>query len=411
MARQAVEVESERDEAGGARTGAPAADAAQQGWRAAAAAALPIWVATRVAVAVAAMGGIWTLRPVTGAEVPDFLDIWEVWDAALFRKVAEFGYYAPEYADQTAVDFPGLPLLMRAVHAVVPDWTAAALIVSFVGGAAAAVALWRLAAQETGPVGGTRAVLYLVAFPYAVFLFAGYSEALFLGFAIPAWYAATRDDWRAAGLLAAASSFTRVTGLALAVALGVQYLVQRHRERRAAGLPPWALPTARDRRCLWLLAPVASAGSYVVYLWSRTGRWDAYSEAQRIGWGRDFPVSPVEAFQTSWGSAMNVGGPAGYVWAWRTEVAVVVLGVVVTAALMVGRRWGEATYVGLNVLLLALSSYYASGARAALIWFPVYTLLARLTWRRDWLHLAVLAVSAPLAIVFTVTFVQGGWLG
>lgn len=381
------------------------------GWGAAVQAALPLWLASRVAVAVAAMGGIWTLRPVTGREIPGFLDIWEVWDAALFRKVAEFGYYSQEYADQTAVDFPGLPLLMRAVHLVVGDWTAAALIVSLVGGAAAAVGLWRLAAQETGPLGGTRAVMYLVAFPYAVFLFVGYSEALFLGFAIPAWYVASRGDWRAAGLLTAGAAFTRVTGLGLAVALGVEYLVQHQRARRAAGEPTWTLRGLVDRHCLWLLAPLASAGSYVVYLWARTGRWDAYSEAQRIGWGRDFPVSPVQAFQTSFAQATNLDQAAGFVWAWRTEVTVVVLGVVLALVLVASRRFGEATFVGLNVSLLALSSYYASGARAALIWFPLYTLLARLTWQRDWLHLAVLAVTAPLAIVFTVTFVQGGWLG
>jgi len=381
------------------------------GWKDAVTAALPLWLATRVAVGVAAMGGIWTLRPVAGREIPGFLDIWEVWDAALFRKVAEFGYYSPEYTDQTAVDFPGMPLLMRAVHLVVPSWTAAALIVTLVGGAAAAVGLWRLAAQDTGPVGGTRAVMYLVAFPYAVFLFVGYSEALFLGFAIPAWYFATRGDWRAAGLLTAGAAFTRVTGLGLAVALGVEYLVQHQRARRAAGESTWSLRGLVDRHCLWLLAPVASAGSYMAYLWSRTGRWDAYSEAQRIGWARDFPVSPVQAFQTSFAQATNLDQPAGYVWAWRTEVAVVVLGVVLALVLMASRRWGEATFVGLNVTLLALSSFYASGARAALIWFPLYTLLARLTWQRDWLHVAVLSVTAPLAIVFTVTFVQGGWLG
>ncbi|MFD2356882.1 mannosyltransferase family protein [Nonomuraea ferruginea] len=87
------------------------------------------------------------------------------------------------------------------MHLVVPDWSAAGLIVSLVAGAVAMVALARLAEHEGAQ--GWMAVLGLVLFPAAVFLSAGYSESLFLAFAIPAWLAARQGRWPAAAALAA----------------------------------------------------------------------------------------------------------------------------------------------------------------------------------------------------------------
>ena len=76
-----------------------------------------------------------------------------------------------------------------------------------VAGAVAIMGLYLLAAQEDGERAGRHAVVYLALFPYAVFMFAGYSEALFLAFATTAWLAARRDAWWIAGLLGAGASF------------------------------------------------------------------------------------------------------------------------------------------------------------------------------------------------------------
>jgi hypothetical protein len=59
-------------------------------------------------------------------------------------------------------------------------------------------------------------VLYLVLSPYAVFLFAGYSEALFLACALWGWLCARREQWVPAALLVAAAASVRVSGLFLA---------------------------------------------------------------------------------------------------------------------------------------------------------------------------------------------------
>lgn len=365
--------------------------------------ALPIWLASRLAVGMAGFAGAWVIHGRKAQDVPSWLEIWQNWDADLFVKVARFGYPPTDaYADRTEVDFPMMPLLYRAVHAVTGDWTLAGLVISLVAGGVAACALYHLAASEWGPEAGKRAVLYLVCFPYAVFLFAGYSEALFLAFATTAWVFAKQGRWREAGLLAAGASFTRVLGLCLAAALAVEYLVWAWKR---GGLREVVKP-----RILWLGAPLVSVAAFVVYLWSRTGQWDAYQEAQEAGWSRH-TASIAEGFRTVFHAANNGNQGGEYAWSWRAEMLAVVGGAVIAVVLLLLHRWGEATYVGLSALLLAAQNYYASSVRAALVWFPVYLLLARVTVRREWLHHVVVATTAPLMIVFVLVFNQTRWVG
>lgn len=368
------------------------------GWRDAARSALPLWLSTRVAIVLLSLGAGWLLPAGDRGPRPGFLDQWHHWDTDLFRKVAEFGYFSPAYRDRAEAFFPGQPTAMRLVHLVVPDWIAAGMVVTAVAGAVACVALYQLAAQESGEQAGRRAVLYLVLFPYAVFLFAGYSEALFLAFATTAWLAARRDAWWLAGLLGAGASFTRVTGVALGLGLAVEFLTRRG----------WRGLWSTD--VLALALPALPVASYFTFLHSRTGHWDAYARALEEGWGRK-TGSPLTGLQNTWHLAFSSAQSRAFVWSWRAELIAMAVGVVVTVVLLASRRWGEATFVGVNVVLLATSSYYASCVRALLVWFPAFVLLARLSLRTRWVHPAVLTVCAPLSALVVLAFTAGTWLG
>lgn len=357
--------------------------------------ALALWLGSRVAVTVAAVMGAWTVQSHLGRDVPGFLALWDRWDVQLFWKVARFGYLSPAYSDRTEVDLPGMPWALRVVHVVVPNWVAAGLVVSALAMAAACVLLWRLAADEGGDEGGRRAVLLLVLAPYAVFLYAGYSEALFLACTLGAWVAGTRDRWALAGLLGAGAAATRITGIPFAVALAVLYLTRRRGRL--------------DRNAPWLVLPALPVVGYVAYLHARTGHWDAYTRAQKAGWGRSI-ASPVTGWVTTWHQALNGGQSAAFQWFWRAELAAVVLGVALTVVLLWQRRWAEATYVGLTTLQMSATSFYASGVRVALVWFPLYLLLARLAARRSWVVPAYAWVGAPLMVGFVIAFTQGAWV-
>lgn len=361
--------------------------------------ALPVWLGSRIAVLLLGLGAA---REATGARVDAVtgpLAGWYHWDVALFIKVARYGWFSPAYADRTAVDFPGMPLALRLVHLVARDWVLSGLLVSLVAGGVASLALWQLAADEAPPqdreATGRLAVLLLVLSPYAVFLFAGYSEGLFLAFVCTSWLAARRGRWTLAVALACGATATRITGIPFAAALAVEYLVQQHGRL--------------DRRALLFVLPALPVALFLAHLHALSGSWTAYTDAQREGWGRTL-AAPWVGWSATWHAAFNGSQTAAYQVFWVAELSAAVIGVLLTVVLVRQHRWGEAVYVGGNTLLMTVSTYYASGVRSVLVWFPLWLLLARTAVRRPWLSGLLLWTSAPLMAVGVLGFTTGAWI-
>jgi Gpi18-like mannosyltransferase len=343
--------------------------------------ALLLWFGSRAGLLVATL---------LGASLHDYLAQWRAWDAGLFVIIAKYGYDgepgSPPDAGLPAF-FPGMPLALRLVHLVVPDWALAGLLVSLVAGAVATVYLARLAEFEGGT--GWVAVLGLLVFPTAVFLMAGYSEALFLAFAVPAWLAARQRRWWLAAVLGAGASCVRITGLFLAVALIVEYVLAKGGLRRAA----------------WLAVPFVPLAVYSLYHHARTGDWFAWKSAQEAGWGRE-TAWPWESFATTWEAAMGEGD---FAVAFRMEIAGAAVAVLALVWLLAMRRWSELVYCGSQAVALMTSAYYLSVPRSLLLWFPLWTALSRLRWHRVAVLYAL--VAAPSMVVNTVRFLSGAWAG
>ncbi|GGP03053.1 hypothetical protein LDL08_12040 [Nonomuraea glycinis] len=345
--------------------------------------ALVVWLGSRAGLLVMTLLGV---------AAGEYVDKWRLWDAELFVTIAEHGYDGePGTRPDVGLPafFPGMPLALRAVHLVVPDWSAAGLIISLVAGAVAMVALAKLAELEGAR--GWAAVLALVLFPTAVFLTAGYSESLFLAFAIPAWLAARQQRWPAAAVLAAGASCVRITGLFLAVALVVEFWQRRQPVRRAP----------------WLVVPFLPLVAYSYYHFTRTGDWLAWKRAQEAGWGREL-VWPWDAWTVTWQAAMGEGEAAV---PFRMEIAGAVVAVAALVWLLVLRRWSEAVYVGLQAAALMVSAYYLGLPRSLLLWFPLWVVVAGVATRRPWLLVAYGLVSGPLMVLNTIRFLSGAWVG
>ncbi|GHH65706.1 hypothetical protein GCM10017673_10180 [Streptosporangium violaceochromogenes] len=376
--------------------------------RAGAAEALLLWLGSRAGIVVLAVAGAGAS---VGGEGPaPFPEHWLHWDAKLLATIAEHGYGGDPAAEPDRglpAFFPGMPLTLRAVHLITGDWSLAGLLISFVAGAVATVALARLAEFEGPPGAGWRAVLALLLWPMSVFLFAGYSEALFLAFALPAWLAARRGRWPLAAALAAGASCVRITGLFLALALVVEFFAGRWPVRRAG----------------WLAVPFVPPALYSAYHRARSGDWMAWKHAQEAGWGRHL-VWPWESLVTTWQSAL---GDGRFAWAFRLEIAGAVVGIGLVVVLLCLRRWSEFVYVGLQVGALICSAYYLSIPRSALLWWPLFLLVARAgtpgpcrgprgagsrreRWRR-WGIAVYAVVMGPLMVLNTLTFVSGAWVG
>jgi hypothetical protein len=364
--------------------------------------ALKLWLLTRVTTFALVSSGAWLFSQNQGAVEPvPYLDRWLRWDAIHYATIAEFGYGGdPATGPRVPLPafFPGLPLLLRALHTIGINITVAGLLVSFVAGAIAVVALARLGSRETGePAVGSRAVLLLLLAPSAVFLAAGYTEALFLALALPAWLAARRGSWATAGLLAAGAASIRVTGVFLALALAVEFLTARDGRRRWAALP-------------WLAVPLLPVLAFMAYLRSRTGDWLAWLHAQEEGWYRSF-TWPWDAFRTTWEAAFGGVQTVGFAWMFGAELVAVAVGLVLTGWLLWGRRWGEATYVGVQVAAFMTSTWFFSVPRATLLWWPLWIGLAAWSLRRPWVLTAYLTLVAPFMVVFTLLYSLHRWAG
>jgi hypothetical protein len=345
--------------------------------------ALLLWLGSRAGLLVVTL---------LGATLSQYVGKWRQWDAGLFITIAQYGYDGepgkpPD--DGLPAFFPGLPVVLRAVHLVVPDWAAAGLLISLVAGAVAMVALARLAENEGAT--GWMAVLALLLFPMAVFLSAGYSESLFLAFAIPAWLMARLGRWPEAVLLAAGASCVRITGLFLAVALVAEFVRSKESLRRAG----------------WLAVPFVPLLAYSFYHFRRSGDWLAWKHAQEAGWGRDFSW-PWQAWRTTWNSAM---GSDDFAVAFRMEIAGVVVAVVVLVWLLVLRRWSEFVYCGLQAAALMTSAYYLSIPRSLLLWFPLWVLIAKAATRRPWVIAVYALICGPLMYLNAARFLTGAWAG
>jgi Mannosyltransferase (PIG-V) len=360
------------------------------------------WVLTRVAILLVVLTGPSLF--LAGDDVPSLLDRWKQWDFWHFDRIATHGYFAPGWDTPIEAFFPGLPMVMRVGTWFGLPTVLVGLLVSFVAGGVAAVALARLAEAEWGEGAGRRAATMWMVAPPAIFLAAPYTESLFLAFAIPAWLAARRGHWWAAGLLAAGASSIRVSGVFLAVALAVEFLTSPKRRDWLSGL--------------WLLAPLAPLLGYMAYLKVNTGDWLRWYHAQSEEWYRRF-TSPHEALINTWNAAVghNAFGDvseavrANFAWMFRAELVAMLIGVVVTVILLRMRRWGEATWIGIQVLAFATSYWFFSVPRATLLWFPMWIALAALSFRRPWVWLMYLLLSVPLFGVWAAAYSTGKWAG
>src|SRR6185437_10877562 len=165
------------------------------------------------------------------------------WDGGWFVRVAREGYPHGYTYDETGTlvgnglaFFPGYPTLVRLVHyATGLTYDTAALTVSWLAGAVAAVLVFMLGARLYDRRVGIALTVLFCAQPMSLALSMAYSEALFTAFVAGMLVAAHKQAWLVAGLLGLAAALTRPTGAASAIALAVAAIMA---VRRGDG-PRW----------------------------------------------------------------------------------------------------------------------------------------------------------------------------
>jgi hypothetical protein len=343
------------------------------------------------------------------------VDVWARWDSVWFLRIAEHGYGAAEEA--AAAFYPLYPLLVGVLGRVLlGHYVLAGVLISLAATLGSFVLLYRLGLPRLGADGARRAVLYLAVFPFAVFLGAVYSEALFLFLALAAFALAERGRFLGAGLAAGLAWLTRPLGIALLPPLA---------------LIAWAAP-GRGPALLRLAAAPALFALYPVYLWWRLGDPFAFVRAEDV-WARELswagPLGGVwEGLRAGWAGVRQLASTSDATRYWSAvqdsdpdRVAMVNLQqlafLVLFAALTVvawrrfGRPSGLFAALSLAIPLSVPSERWPllSLPRFGLVVFPFFLALAALGERAR-LHTPMLVVSALLLGIVCAQWALWQWV-
>jgi Mannosyltransferase (PIG-V) len=322
------------------------------------------------------------------------------WDVQHFARLASGGYFAEPNGTLMAF-FPGWPLILSLFSQFGVPVAISGVILSTACSAVAAAALYRLG-------GPWAAVAWLFA-PTAVFTMVPYTESLFCAVAFWAWERARSDRWLVAVMLTAVACTVRVSGLFLIGALLVMILTSDN----AAGV--------KLRRAALMLIPASVIMVFATYLFALTGSWTAWYDAQTTGWVREL-TWPWQSFLNTIPAILPDAFPNHPWWpaVFRGEMIAMAVGVaVVIWCIVVSFRarkspngpdtpmWGEASWVGVQVLAFSMSYWFFSVNRATLLWFPLWIMLGR--WVAGPSKVSPVVHKLLAAAAFTVEIVLMVW--
>lgn len=323
------------------------------------------------------------------------------WDAGWYRSIAADGYFWDKTTGVGNVAFfPLYPILVRAIAVSGLSFFWAATLLSHACFVVSVVLLQRFHELGRGTGQDHSQLFALLAFPWAFFLLAPYSEALFLALALGAFVAAHRGRWGLVALLGFSAGLTRLFGLALVPPLLLLAL-------RAESWSSVSCKAPRVLRAIAACAPVMGFASFVSWLALQFRDPLVFLHAQQRGWGRVPGWGGLQAsIEAVADNIHNRGwlhlGPAVDLLVFLMLIAAVVYA-------LRSRSLASASYVGSGVALIAASGSLLSAGRYALVLFPVFGVLAVLA-RRPIVWLAYLALSSALQVYLVVRFVNELWV-
>jgi Gpi18-like mannosyltransferase len=337
----------------------------------------------------------WAARPFPDPGWHNLFTAWERFDALWFLRIAADGYRA---ADGSAAFFPLYPLLVRVVSVLIGHHPlAAALLVSNGALLGALLVVYTLTRSELSEDAARTTVVLLCFFPTSFFLFAPYSESLFLLLAATALWGARRRRWAVAAAAGFGAALTRNIGIAVAIAIAVEAIQQRS-EGEHSLLPGLGA------------AAVAAFGTLVVLgFWAaKAGDWLAPIH-QQANWERVFSWPWTTLLEGTRAAFRYVGNTNGSYWLIDWLVVVPFLAAAVYAT--VRYRWTYGAYVW-TALLIPLSFVFEdrplmSMPRFALPLFPVFWAAAELLerWRVPrWMVIAIGAAGLGLLVPLFVNW-------
>jgi hypothetical protein len=339
---------------------------------------------------------------------------WQRFDTQRYVRIAREGYVAPDDSHYP----PLYPALIRVTAAPFGGGPNALMFGALAVATLAAFGLFfvfhGLAVRELGTVDARYAVLVMALFPSGFFLFAGYSEPLFIFLALASFVSARDGRFGRAGLLGALASMTRLTGWCLALPIGWEAYV-RWKGRTDDGSP--AADRLDTRGLVLALAsaalPIAATAGFLVL--RRVLGFAPLDETFGMHWARTPGVPGQDLFTAASTLLFGGAGRADQLPLLWIDFASTVGMLVATP--FVFKRFGMSfgLYMAgiLFFLLLATSSVLPlySATRYVLPLFPAFLLVALVTRNLRILRRGLLFSSFLLWLLFSAMFFSRNWVG
>lgn len=248
-------------------------------------------------------GKIYLLDPFMNRQV--------AWDSEYYVGIATGGYDDPEAGAvrnpatgllviKNYSFFPLYPYIMSALAlslslfglSAIGTATLAGSIVTLLGTLAGLLALYELTNDLFDEESAWRTAFYMLIFPSAFFFAQIYTEGLFVGLTLSSLALTKRKQWVWASLLGMLAAWTRAHGAAMALPLGLAWLMSMD----------WKSDIRSQLTWKWILqgfCALLPLGAY--YVWRTSSLGDGWAQLQEFYFGRG--LMTIENSINSWGDA------------------------------------------------------------------------------------------------------------
>jgi len=322
---------------------------------------------------------------------------WMNFDGQNYLRIVKFGYES----DKTLTAFyPIYPLAIKILSLnSFFNPIIIGLLISYFSSFLACLVFYQLTKNEYSEKIAFRSLFLLLIFPSSFYLFAYYTEGLFLLFSVLVFWFIRKKNILLATIFASAATATRIVGLALIPVL----IFEAYRIYKKQGRFPWIITIAPAGLLAYMLYTFLKFGNPFLMIISQTdSRFARY-----IGF-----VSPVKIF-IEWPQKILAGPSQVYdsLFVYPVIILEFVFAVFAIVILFLAKKklgFGYFLYNLFGVLIIFFSGSLSSNMRYQLVLFPTFIYLAQSLSGKFYLAWSI--ISLIVLIFASSLFLRNYWI-